>query len=265
MSAVNQVVEYGVTDAALNELRERYNSVPDAATKEGMKTIKAALKELVPLRTGVEKKRKVLVADAVAWQKKVNSEAKRITGRILEIETPLQEAKKEVDNAEKIKEQKRVDDIQQRIECYKNIPLAMLQASSAELKACIDDLKADQVTGFAEFEIDALKARNDAVAHLEGIHDLRIVQEKQSQEQHRQPEPEEFAPFADPDPVTEDDMEPFFVEESEYQQAADRQEAIKALVQLHSIDDSLAHAVVKSIEAGQVPGVYTVFNYEGEC
>lgn len=49
------IVEYGVTDAALTALAEKFAEVPDATTKEGYQLIKAGLSEMHPLTCDVEK------------------------------------------------------------------------------------------------------------------------------------------------------------------------------------------------------------------
>lgn len=115
-------VVYSVTDKALAELREKYNDVPDASTPEGMELCKEALRELVPLRTGVEKARVELKKDALEYGRKVDAEAKRITAEIVSIEKPIADAKTaEQERAEREKqeeiarEQNRIDAIEQRI------------------------------------------------------------------------------------------------------------------------------------------------------
>ena len=57
-AAPSAVVEYSATEAALADLRSRYqNVVFDVATTKGDKAARAARLELVTLRTTLEKKR----------------------------------------------------------------------------------------------------------------------------------------------------------------------------------------------------------------
>ncbi|WBA79590.1 hypothetical protein [Endozoicomonas sp. GU-1] len=258
MSQISQIVDTGKYENQIIEIEKSLAEEYPVTTAAENKELKRILKPSTSLRTKLTKRKrelKAMVDDAFnPW-----------VARIEAAEEPHKAKIKAFDAAAKVDEQKRVEEIQHRIECFKNIPLAMLNASSGELRACIDDLKADPVKGFVEFEVEALKARNDAVAHLEGIYELRIVQEKQTRQ-----EPEEFAPFAEDEsaPFAEDDIAPFVDDEpfsrNEEQLAADRQEAIRALMQYHSLGESAAHAIVQSIEAGHIPGVYTVFNYDGQ-
>lgn len=93
------VVKYDVTDAAIAELKERFKGVAfdtPAAYDEGKK----ALAVLRDLRGKIEKRRKDLKADSLAFGRKVDAVARHFTGLIAEIEDPLQSAKALVDEAE---------------------------------------------------------------------------------------------------------------------------------------------------------------------
>ncbi|MEX7116279.1 hypothetical protein AB2C39_33940, partial [Pseudomonas aeruginosa] len=52
------VAEYNATNAALEKLREKYATLPDANTADGYEFIKAGIKELTTLRTSLEAARK---------------------------------------------------------------------------------------------------------------------------------------------------------------------------------------------------------------
>ena len=248
---MNQTVEYSVTDAKIAELKEVYSVVPDASTKAGYADVKAALKVLVPLRTGVEKKRKELKKDALAWGKLVDSEAKRITSALIEIETPFKDAKFQVDNAKKIAEQKRVDDINHRIECYGNIAASMIGQDSESIQQAISDLKDDPCNGFAEFTKEALEARNAAIDTLAGVLEMqRALEEKQAQ-----PEPE-------PEPEPKPEMSSSICEIlNAGHKPATREDAVKALMQC-GMDSIIAYSVVDAVEAGRVPGLTAAFGME---
>ena len=74
-------IEYGVTEAALAELAERYNE-PDASTDEGYEHCKDGCRELTALRTAIETRRKDLKAPALNWGRDVDKQAKDITRRV---------------------------------------------------------------------------------------------------------------------------------------------------------------------------------------
>jgi len=84
------VVRYGVSDAAIADLR---NEVGGLRADVDYDATRLALGRIVKLRTGVEKRRKELKEDALKWGRKVDSEAKRLTGLLEEIETPLRDSK----------------------------------------------------------------------------------------------------------------------------------------------------------------------------
>lgn len=114
---INEIVKYNITDSAISELRTQYAEVSE------IKVVTAALSHIRGLRTDVEKHRVALKADALAWGKKVDAEAKRITALLIGIEEPLKLLKKEHDNgkerirAEKARiEQERLYAIKKRME-----------------------------------------------------------------------------------------------------------------------------------------------------
>lgn len=170
-------IEYSVTDAALADLAARYKDVPDATTKDGYDAIKIALKELTPLRTGVEKRRKELKADALAYGKKVDEEAKRITTSLLSIETPLKDAKNEVDEAKNRAEEERIARIKMRIESINAYPQTAVGQSSVVIAELITELERTVIDGFSEFYEAAAKAKSSALYSLNEMFDRTIAQE----------------------------------------------------------------------------------------
>lgn len=109
MSNANQIVEYGITDAALQELKSKFSLVPDSSTDKGYADIKSALKIISPYRTGIEAKRKELKAESLARGRLIDAEAKRITTAILEIESPFKLEKQKRDDELKAIEQAKLD------------------------------------------------------------------------------------------------------------------------------------------------------------
>lgn len=156
----NLPVKLGVSKAAIGKLKKKFKDVPDVTTKDGYADCKSAISELRPLRTGVEKERKKLVAGAVEWQKKVNAQAKELTEAIAEIEQPFVDAKKAQD--EKVerekreaaeKEEKRIADIEAKIAAFQTIPGEMLGADTDTMKAKLAELEEMKITvdEFMEF------------------------------------------------------------------------------------------------------------------
>ena len=153
------VIEYSPTDASLAEMKTRLAVAKfDCKTPMGYEAARKGIAECRTLRVAVEKKRVELKADALAWGKKVDAEARRITSELESIEEPLQAAKDAIDN-----EKKRI-------------------AQEAEAKR-LAELKAeeDRKAAEAEAERQALIAEENRKL-AEQREALRIEQEKMAAE-----------------------------------------------------------------------------------
>ena len=113
-----QVAEYNVTDAAIAEMKSRYMglTIKGLDDTEGFQAVHDARIIVKNHRIAVEKRRKELKADALAWGKKVDGKAKVIFGKLEPIETHLQteEAKitdeqKRIKNEAERKEKEKID------------------------------------------------------------------------------------------------------------------------------------------------------------
>jgi len=163
------VVKYDVTDATIADLKERYTGLT-ISDREGYDHVRKAIGEVVTLRTGVEKMRKALKADALEWGRRVDAEAKRITAELLSIEQPLKATKKEVDDrkaAEKAEkeriERERVEGIKARIQEMNDAALDLEDMKSEQIRQVLEEVTAREVTKehFAEFteHAEAIKAQ----------------------------------------------------------------------------------------------------------
>jgi hypothetical protein len=86
-----EIVEYTQTETDLAELRTQLSDVVfDCTTPKGMKEAKSSRMLLVKVRTGLEKLRVSIKAPALERTRAIDSEAKRITANILELEEPIQ-------------------------------------------------------------------------------------------------------------------------------------------------------------------------------
>jgi len=97
------VVTYQITDAAIAEMESLYMglTISDLEDREEFDAVHSARMVVKTHRVAVEKKRKELKADALAWGKKVDSEAKRIFGKLEPIEDHLMAEENKVLEAEK--------------------------------------------------------------------------------------------------------------------------------------------------------------------
>jgi len=97
-SAVEPLEEVKKTRDAIESTFGAYKSIT-FDTPENYEKGRRAIAHMRSTRTGVDKRRKALNEDALAWQRRVNAKAKEITALIAEIENPLQEAKDIVDRS----------------------------------------------------------------------------------------------------------------------------------------------------------------------
>lgn len=185
----NLPVDYNITDAALEELKKTH--VPSKVTNNAeLKDMKADIAFIKSIRVGLEKSRVEKKKDALAYGKRVDTEAKRIKGILVSIETPLI-AEKDIYEAEKakakrikeqaiIKEQERVDAIKNTIGDYKNVPDRNLTSTVEKINRVIDVLMDINLDFFAEFRDEAIQAIDDTIVKLK---ELRTKREQWEQEQ----------------------------------------------------------------------------------
>lgn len=109
-------IAYGVTDTAIAVLREKYSGVVRIETTDDYERVRTGISEVRTLRVAVEKKRVELKADALAFGRKVDSEAKRITELLESIEQPMKLLKEEVDEAKERARRKKEEEEKAAIE-----------------------------------------------------------------------------------------------------------------------------------------------------
>lgn len=126
-----RVANYSITDAEIAAIRERATGLkPD--TPKSYELVRSTIAECRSLRVAVEKRRKDLKADALEWGRVVDSEAKRITVALEEIEKPLQSAKDAVDAERERVRREKEEAIRRQIE---EAAAAKRAAEEARLKA----------------------------------------------------------------------------------------------------------------------------------
>ena len=175
----HQIKEYSATEAALNELRQKYQGVQfDVVTTAGDKAAREARQTLVKLRTGLEAKRKELKGPALEYAKRIDTEAKRIETAIRELEEPIdaqikaEEQRKAAEKAEKERiERERVAAIRSKIERIKGIAFESRNDDSEQIALTLFDVKNLQITEdeYAEFAAEAKQAQAMSVVELEDL------------------------------------------------------------------------------------------------
>ena len=95
------IVRFNPAEAEIVKLKSELQPLiadPDCCrTIEGLSTVKAVLKNTTQMRGQIEKARVKYKVAALEYGRKVDAEAKRLTGLVLEIETPLKTAKETVE------------------------------------------------------------------------------------------------------------------------------------------------------------------------
>jgi len=180
------VIEYGVTEAALAELRERFKE-PDASTEEGYEHCKDGCRELTSLRTALETRRKDLKAPALDWGRKVDKLAKDLIRDIKAIEGPVRSEKERVDEIKQAEarelaqlEQKRIDAIKANIEKISATAREQNPSDKAsDYQQHISWLTELAITEevFGELVDDAKTARDAALYKLNQWHEQTVQRE----------------------------------------------------------------------------------------
>lgn len=182
-----EIIEYSKVEAALDELRSTYGTVPDPSTDEGYNACKIGAKAVGKYRIELEKKRKEIKAPALERCKMIDSEAKRIHEELAKIEDPLKLAYKKIDEERKERERIRQEKLTQKIEDIKSMPLRAVSMKSDEVSVLIDELeKNDCSEGFYERTPEALKERSIALDSLSNMFKEKVIQEKQAEEAAKQ-------------------------------------------------------------------------------
>ena len=197
---MNEVIEYGITDAALAELKGKYSNVPDVSTKKGYALAKAGISEVRTLRTSVEKKRKELKADALDYGRKVDAAAKKITDALLAIEAPMKDAKKAIDDEQvRIEEEarqaeiNRIEEIQGRIADIHKFGEGLLNANSELIQKSIDALNNTVISEkyfgeYCEAAEDAIKATQEIL--ISALNERKAFEDQQAENERVRKEQE---------------------------------------------------------------------------
>lgn len=185
-----QISEYSKTEAALADLKSRYAGVEfEIATTAGMNSAKAARAELRGYRVNLEKKRKEIKAPALERCNLIDTEARRITAALLELEDPIdelikqEEARKDAERAERARQEAaRIAAIRAKIDAIRSAPLNLLGKSAQEIAIAFTAADEMDVSEFAGFEqTEAIKAKQDAIEKLREMWTQQVAHESEQQ------------------------------------------------------------------------------------
>jgi chromosome segregation ATPase len=175
-SNVHRLVRFHVTIKDIEPLREQYAAITFDDLK-GYEAGRKAIAHCRGTRTRIDKRRKELVADALAYHRNVNAVAKELTAAIESIEDPLQ-AKKDAVDLEKARIKREAEEAKQR-ELEEKIR-AEREAEEARLKAERD---AEDARRRAEQEAEQARLTEERKA-LEGERErARVESERIEKEQ----------------------------------------------------------------------------------
>ena len=172
--------EYSLTQVQLVQLAEEYDPslIPEAKAvgDEGYVEIHEKVMAITKVRTNVERKRKDLKRDALAWGRLVDGEAKRLTGIVEDLESPWRAVKTELDAEERrlaeeklAAEQARVAQIEGNIADIRSRTEGLLNMTADAIAARMADLDSIEITeeAFGEFTeaATAMCSAVDATLH----------------------------------------------------------------------------------------------------
>jgi len=202
MTETTQIAEFNKTETALAVLREKFATVPDCKTKEGYEECRVGIRELVSLRTGLDKARLKLNEDDRARIQFRNDEAKRIQAQLTPLEQKLKDAKAEIDEAEerrkeeeRAQEEKRVKDIEDAIDeitdgmnCHPGMDSKQIEAVREKTEMTGVDFDFMEFTEAATLERDRVlehiqKVLVERLQYEEGQEALKAQQEEQAKQQ----------------------------------------------------------------------------------
>jgi len=178
-----QVVEYSITDAALAEMKEMYMPlvITDLDDKEQFDAVHSARMVVRGKRIEVEKKRVELKADALAWGKKVQSEANRIFALIEPIESHLMSEEKKAEIEKKRIEDERIAGVQEGLAWIRAWDANPYKQSVERIQEIIDALEKIEITPekFFEFTADAFQLKEEGLSAARSAKQVRLNFDKE--------------------------------------------------------------------------------------
>lgn len=220
-------IQFNVTDAAIAELRVKYEVKPVTNTKE-LKDNAASIAVIRRLRVNIDKKRKTLKKDAIEYGNRVQKEANRITEELFSIEDPLKEVKEvyEAKKAAIAEEKKREEDarikaVKDTIENIRLSPAKYITANTIQIKKAIECmLFMKDEFNYQEFAQEALQVKTTVIDELKQLQTKREELDKQEKEAE-----EKQIVLDEQEAVLKVEREKLAIERAEAEQKANEQKA----------------------------------------
>ena len=201
-----QIVEFSVTDAAINELAQKYENPKVPQNKNEYEVLKAGIKEVDTIRIAINKERMAQNSAALAHQREVNRVGNDIIEQLKDIASPMKLCIQEVNEAEERalaeKEQKeaaRLETIKlrlARIESYGQVSLNDTLEDVKKRLARVEEL--DPNDRFDEFARKAAEVKEASFLSLHAAigqieETLRVAQAQTDQQVELDRQVEELA------------------------------------------------------------------------
>lgn len=184
---LSAVAEYSATEAALAELRAQLEGATfDCSNPADDKLARESRRGLVSLRTDLEARRKELKAPLLERGRLIDDEAKRITGEIVALETPIDAAiKAEEARRERIREERQraereaAAEVTRKITAIRETALELVSAPASMVEAAIAETSQLELTAevYGERLEEAKQAQEATLAKLATI--LKAAQEQE--------------------------------------------------------------------------------------
>lgn len=191
------VIDYNIEEV-LAEFKKKHTVLAVSNNKE-RNIVQKGITELTTLRTNIEKRRKVLKADALEFGRKVDAEAARVTGLIEAVEQPLKDVKQAYDDEKErsrleavVKEQERIEEINTRIASIRNSAAGFINCHSYVIDERIvsfTNIYMDENDDFnyMEFAAAAQEAKETALNDLRILSvERRQIEREKAEEEKRQ-------------------------------------------------------------------------------
>jgi len=142
-------VKYSLTQKQLAQLSDDYDPklIPEAKIKgdSGYQLVHSKVMDITKVRTNIEKIRKELKAESLAWGKLVDGEAKRLTAIVVELEKPWKDLKTDLDEKEareaeaaRVKEVERIREIEIKVSVIQLATSNLVGANVTALKEVLN-------------------------------------------------------------------------------------------------------------------------------
>ncbi len=189
--AATAIAEYSATESALAAMRaELANTTWDLTTVAGNQEARASRMACVKLRTSLEAKRKDLKDPHLTAISFIDTEAKRITAAIVEIENPIDAVIKADEKRRQDEKDEAARQAQQaqalvdaEIDRIRNLPLKHIAAEASVIQAAIDSLPdAHQLAEQFDSAQNWARAKAAVEAAREGLQAALVVQQNAAAE-----------------------------------------------------------------------------------